>query len=144
MSAAMQLSGLAVMQFKHFFRVRRPADRSPLVQPVLLTPGHGSYPAGHSTQCGFLAAILADLAGNSFGADLGGQLDALAARIGQNRVVAGLHYQADIDDGLVLGKALAEKHFIPLAKPGKDAAGNAVVDTPLRWLWDQAASEQWK
>ena len=50
MSTVFRLSSTVVMQFKHHLRVRRPADRSPLVQPVLAVPGHASYPAGHATQ----------------------------------------------------------------------------------------------
>jgi len=133
MSAAMQLSGLAVMQFKQHFRVRRPADRSALVQPVLLTPSHGSYPAGHSTQSAFLAHILKDLVGNRRGNDLGPQLDALVKRIGENRGIAGVHYEADMTAGEDLGAQLG-KYFLLKAKAG---------NTPLGWLWQKTNQEQW-
>ena len=134
MSAALKLSGLAVMRFKHFFRVRRPADRSALVQPVLLTPNHGAYPAGHSTQCGFLAHVLKDLIGASRGADLDAQLDALALRISDNRVVAGVHFEEDMTAGLALGKELGD-YFLRKAKVGGQS--------PLGWLWTKASNEQW-
>lgn len=42
LAAVWRFSTVVVMQFKHAFGIRRPADRSPLIQPVLLTPGHGS------------------------------------------------------------------------------------------------------
>jgi membrane-associated phospholipid phosphatase len=145
MAAALQLSGLVVMQFKHHFRVRRPADRSPLVQPVILTPGHGSFPAGHATQCHLLATILTRLVGNRLGGDStnpGGdvpaQLKMLADRIGENRVVAGVHYKEDIEQGAVLGNELAA-YFLAKAIP----AASTPPGTPLQWLWNKANTEQW-
>jgi hypothetical protein len=134
MSAALILSGLAVMQFKHHFAVRRPADHSPLIQPVLLTPSHGSYPAGHASQSNILAEVLHELVRNKLGKNLKDQLDKLADRIGENRVVAGVHYVEDISEGGKLGRKLA-KYFLGLAKaPGPKK-------TPLRWLWKKAVAE---
>jgi hypothetical protein len=109
---------------------------------VLLTPNHGSFPAGHATQCHFLATILKELlkdpiTGNQRrGGDAAAQLDALADRIGDNRVIAGVHYTEDIDEGAKLGRALGG-HFIKKAKP----AGNPA--TPTQWLWKKADGEQW-
>lgn len=149
MSAAMQLSGLAVMQFKHHFRVRRPADRSPLVQPLLLTPGHGSFPAGHATQCHFLADLLTHLIGNRLGGsaghpggDLKHQLQLLADRVSANRVIAGLHYWPDIHEGKKLGRDLA-KHFIALASPAPTAQASSAPAPSLQWLWNKAYDEEW-
>ena len=133
MAAALILSGIAVMQFKHHFRVRRPADHSPLVQPVLLTPSHGSYPAGHASQGNILAEVLNDLVGTKLGTDLKLQLKLLADRVGENRVVAGVHYEEDITAGEKLGRALG-KHFLQQAKPPSSKKA-------LRWLWSNAKAE---
>ena len=129
------------MQFKHHFRARRPADRSVLVQPMLITPGHGSYPAGHATQCFFASYVIAKLVGSYTNGvsttsgptpnDLPNQLDALAARIAHNRVVAGLHYLQDNDAGKGLGQDLG-KYFIDRA---------SAKDSAIAWLWDRAAKE---
>lgn len=131
MSAVFRLSTIIVMQFKHHFRIRRPADRSSLIQPVLLTPGHGSYPAGHATQCHFMAAVLKKLTNATASSEVADQLDKLATRIAENRVVAGLHYPEDNDVGELLGKQLAE-HFIFRATD----AGSAV-----EWVWGKAKAE---
>jgi hypothetical protein len=131
MTAALGLSKIAVMQFKHAFGVRRPSDHSPLVQPVLQTPNHGSFPAGHASQCHILADLLGSLVGNKLGADLAAQLPKLADRIGENRVVAGVHYSGDITGGKTLGKAL-KTYFETKAK----IAGSA-----LEWLSQQATAE---
>ena len=131
MSAVFSFSSTMVMQFKNHFAVRRPADRSPLVQPVLPTPGHGSYPAGHATQCHFVATVLKGLAGKAFGAELTNQLDRLAERIAYNRVVAGLHYEPDNDAGQKLGKDLGF-YFMDKAH---------VTGSALEWLWKRAEGE---
>jgi hypothetical protein len=137
MASAMNFSGLAVMQFKHHFRIRRPADHSALVQPVIQTPAHGAFPAGHACQCNFLSALLTKLVGTSLGpgSDVSDQMQQLADRIGENRVVAGVHYKKDITDGAKLGKALA-KYFI---KQAEYTGPNP--KTALQWLWKNAAKE---
>jgi len=132
MAAVFRLSTVIAMQFKHHFRIRRPADRSPLIQPVLLTPGHGSYPAGHATQCHFLSAVLTELLGVATTSETSDQLTRLASRIAENRVVAGLHYPEDNVAGKVLGNKLAE-HFINKAQSPNSA---------LKWLWDKAIQEK--
>ena len=62
------------MGVKHLCSVPRAIDLSPLIQPVIQTPGHSSYPSGHSTEahafavalaCLRLAAAEADAAGAS-------------------------------------------------------------------------------
>ena len=132
MATANTFASVAVQQFKHAFRIIRPADRSSLIQPMVATPGHGSYPAGHSTQGEILRQVLASLLSLAPGSERYGQLLRLADRIGENRIVAGLHYPVDISQGRVLGTALAA-YFISQA---------AVANTPLQWLWKQAKAEQ--
>jgi hypothetical protein len=121
------------MQFKHYFGIRRPADRSTLVEPMLLTPSHGSYPAGHSTQAHFAAEVLKKVIGIPVGSEKETVLTNLADRIGENRVVAGVHFQDDIDQGAVLGARLA-KYFIHKS---------TVANSALNWLWTEATGEQW-
>jgi membrane-associated phospholipid phosphatase len=128
------LSGIAVMRFKQHFRVRRPADHSSLIQPVLLTPSHGSYPAGHGSQGNILAAVLTNLVGNKLGGETGAQLQLLADRVGENRVIAGLHYEEDITAGATLGQGLA-KYFNAKTKVV------AIPGTALEWLGKNAAAE---
>jgi len=136
MSTVFKLSTFASMQFKHHFRVLRPADRSPLVQPIINTPRHGSYPAGHATQCAFVATVLTAVVGTHF-QDSNGQDDfpvqigLLADRIAHNRVVAGLHFLEDNVKGRALGIALAG-YFLNLV---------TVNGTALKWLFAGAKSE---
>jgi membrane-associated phospholipid phosphatase len=108
---------MMVMRLKYEFNVQRPCERSPVVQPVILTPGYTAYPSGHATEASFVAELLPLLAGDPTHpcADkpldrqdgMARQLNRLAFRIAQNRVVAGLHYPVDSIAGHVLGAMLA-------------------------------------
>lgn len=123
------------MRIKHFASVPRPIDLSPLVQPVIQTPGHSSYPSGHATEAfafatliaalrhaaasakggkkqpSFTKAILSDLAAPAdaarpeqpVAAGATVQLFRLAARIADNRTVAGVHFPVDSAHGALLG-----------------------------------------
>jgi len=134
MATALILSGIAVMKFKQHFRVRRPADHSPLIQPVILTPSHGSYPAGHSTQGNILVKVLTALVDSKLGSNTAFQLQRLADRISANRVVAGVHFEEDMSAGAALGQELGTR-FLNLART------TTTPTTALQWLWTQAAAE---
>lgn len=77
-------------------------------------PAHGAWPGGHAAE-GFLAAtllhqIITTAQGSMASASknlLQLQLDRLAARIAQNRVVAGVHFPADTLAGWVMGRVFA-------------------------------------
>jgi membrane-associated phospholipid phosphatase len=113
-------------RMKHLCSVMRPLDLSPQIQPLIATPGHSAYPSGHATESFAHATILAALrlsAGGTPDADLIDTLLSklspaveaapvtdpvillyrLAARIADNRTVAGVHYPVDSAHGALLG-----------------------------------------
>ncbi len=96
------------MRFKQVLGVWRPQDLSPLVQPIITTPGHGSFPMGHATQAFAVAQTLQHLLRLKPEDPLSIQLDRQAFRIAINRIVAGVHFPVDAVAGMVLGKAVAE------------------------------------
>jgi acid phosphatase (class A) len=80
----------------------RPYAADPAVTPAVARERTFSYPSGHATRGALFAAILAELAP--------GRREALlrrGAQIGEDRVVAGVHYPSDVDAGQRLGAALA-------------------------------------
>jgi len=107
---------LVEMRFKQIFASLRPMAFSPQIQPMIETPGHGSWPSGHATEAFAVAVLLETLldaahgsgGGTPNGALAREQLQRLAARIATNRVVAGVHYPVDSAAGRLLGTALAE------------------------------------
>jgi membrane-associated phospholipid phosphatase len=104
------------MRFKHIFACLRPVALSPQIQPMIETPGHGSWPSGHATEAFAIALLLEKLLNAASPPDAAlpngtacrEDLQRLAARISTNRVVAGLHFPVDSACGRLLGTALAE------------------------------------
>jgi hypothetical protein len=104
------------MRFKQVFAVVRPVEFSPQIQPMIPTPGHGSYPSGHATEAftaaTFLNALLSAARPGAAQADsraaTRAQLQRQAYRIAVNRTVAGVHYPVDSALGRVLGNSLGE------------------------------------
>ncbi len=109
------------MRIKHALAMPRPVDYSAQIMPVIQTPGHSSFPAGHAVKSFMFATVLAELTAKReeqlYGSDrpLRDQLRWLAARISVNRVVAGVHFPVDLAAGMVLGTLLG-KYFVALTK----------------------------
>ena len=108
---ARRFATTVVMRLKHQFACARPADISALVQPVIPTPGHGSWPSGHATISYMAAELFAKLLPDGTDSEVHQQLERLAYRIADNRVVAGLHFPMDSVAGCLLGQTLAEYFY---------------------------------
>ncbi len=87
------------------------------------TPAHPEYPSAHSSLSGAAAAVLEKLYGNigtitddsyvylGFAARSYSSFNAIAEEAGISRLYAGIHYQQSIDEGLSLGKKVANNIF---------------------------------
>ena len=114
--AALRLALLVEMRFKHALACRRAIEYSPQVQPIILTPGHGSLPSGHSTEAHMVAYVLWNLLKyKSYSTKTtyrdpswGEMLMRQASRIAINRTVAGVHFPVDSAAGQLLGLTLGE------------------------------------
>ena len=96
---ATQLSSYIVLRFKHEFGCPRPVELSPQIQPMIPTPMHGAYPMGHMSEAVIVANLLSKLThqtGSPAWNEMTEQLKRIAIRIGQNRIVAGVHYPIDL------------------------------------------------
>ncbi|UUX50824.1 phosphatase PAP2 family protein [Nisaea acidiphila] len=126
------------MRIKHSLACRRPVELSAQINPMLQTPGHGTFPSGHATEAFMVAYVLAELTKamdeqlSKQIAETDGeeeeasfrpkriwrqQLLRQAARISVNRVIAGVHYPVDSAAGQVLGKRIAD-YFLLRARGG--------------------------
>jgi membrane-associated phospholipid phosphatase len=129
LDAALRLANFVEMRIKHALACRRPNELSSQVQPIILTPGHGTFPSGHSTENHMIARILWELRGGD--PVTGEQLMRDAARIAVNRTVAGVHFPVDTAAGQVLGLTLG-RYFLQRAR-GAAATGGAQFNA---WRFD--------
>ncbi|WP_084020851.1 phosphatase PAP2 family protein [Microvirga flocculans] len=129
LATALRLANFTEMRLKHALACRRPNEFSPQVQPMILTPSHGSFPSGHATET-FMAAlvlwmVLRDsrtLPPNSatptppYGdVRWGTQFMRMASRVAINRTVAGVHFPIDSAAGAFLGLTLGQ-YFVNLCR----------------------------
>jgi hypothetical protein len=121
------------MRFKHALACWRPVEYNAQVQPMITTPGHGSFPSGHATQVYAVAHVLKKLlmlsATNAGHQMIIEQLDRQAARIATNRVVAGVHFPIDSMAGRMLGVALGD-YFVGRCTSGQTLAGRKFIAGP--------------
>jgi membrane-associated phospholipid phosphatase len=72
-------------------------------QPYIATPNFPSYPSGHATTSGAAAAAL-----GAFFPDRATELWECAVQAAESRLLGGIHFRADNDVGLELGRSVAE------------------------------------
>jgi acid phosphatase (class A) len=99
-------TGAITRQTKHVFNRKRPPLVDARVSPCLSTDGSSSYPSGHSTYATVFGRVLAGLSPENRD-----KLIARSRQIGDDRVLAGVHFPSDIEAGRVLGNAIADRLF---------------------------------
>jgi membrane-associated phospholipid phosphatase len=130
LSLVLHATGIIEMRVKHALACRRPNEYSPQIQPMILTPGHGSLPSGHATESFAVAfvfyALICQVRRQSIGVHKTDpifiQLMRIAERIAINRTVAGVHFPVDSVAGMVLGRALAEFYIARFSGLGRPVA----------------------
>ena len=114
------------MRVKHSLACWRPVEHNAQVQPMITTPGHGSFPSGHATQVFAVAHVLKSLLKlnptKPAHALIIEQVERQAARIATNRVIAGVHFPVDSMAGRMLGVALGE-YFVGRCAGGQKFMG---------------------
>jgi membrane-associated phospholipid phosphatase len=109
---ALRLANFVEMRFKQALSCRRPVEFSSQVQPMILTPGHGTLPSGHATESFMIAYLLWRLMKDK-GRSVAWleQLMRQANRIAVNRTVAGVHFPVDSAAGALLGLTLGQYFY---------------------------------
>ena len=103
--ACVNFASAVGQRFKLALAVPRPGEYSGQIQAMIEVPQHHSFPAGHALEAYVTAGVLGALTGASD--QQAGMLRALAFRIAENRVVAGVHFPADCRFGRLIGDGLA-------------------------------------
>ena len=76
----------------------------PQFTPLLVTPGFPAYPSGHATISAAAAEVLAAYLPGERAA-----LEAAAAQAAESRLYGGIHFRADNDEGLALGRRIGQR-----------------------------------
>ena len=126
---------------KYQFNRKPPSQMAPDVTPValvtgaILAPGvvpapEPSYPSEHAALAGAAVGIL-----TAFFPKEEANVQAMAAEVGQTRLLMGTNYRSDIDAGFALGQAVAQKALARAATDGSDAKWTGTVPTgPGMWV----------
>jgi hypothetical protein len=123
MITTMMLVGtLVAMKYKNLHMHPRPVQVYPALMPVILTPGHPSFPSGHALQC----ELIADCVARANPA-LEQPARALAERIARNREIAGVHFPRD----RIASRRIAE-HLRSVLHDEKTGVMNELVDEIVR------------
>jgi membrane-associated phospholipid phosphatase len=100
---ARRIGELVTMTLKGHYMIPRPSQLCPAIVPMIDPPITPSYPAGHALEACLIAMCLIKAwANNPAGFVRQSRVDLLtylAHRIGENRVIAGIHYPLDIQGG---------------------------------------------
>jgi PAP2 superfamily len=101
MKLAARVGETLMMYYKRQFTRPRPSQVCPTLFPPVAVPAHGSYPAGHALIGQLTSLCLQEVVPNR-----GPALLELARRAAFNRMIAGLHYQSDIDAGVIVANQI--------------------------------------
>jgi hypothetical protein len=119
----LELAYRVLQPTKHYLACPRPASYSPSIQPVIRPRRFEAFPSGHATEAFFVARMLSHLAGHRADQpkhqELDNQLQRLATRIANNRIISGVHFHIDSVAGRMVGETLAE-YLIYRCDPSSD------------------------
>jgi hypothetical protein len=112
---------------KDAYHRRAPLQLAPDVKPASLVTGgvpspEHSYPSEHTAIAGAAVGVL-----TAFFPKEEAHLKAMAAELGQTRLLMGVNYRSDVEAGYVLGQMVAQKALARAATDGSDAKWTGTV-----------------
>jgi len=113
---ARRVGEMVVMCLKEYFHAPRPSQLCPAIVPMIDPPATPSFPAGHALQSYLISYSLYNALPNIPQSqppvninDPRIGLFALAQRVTENRLIAGLHFRVDNEAGEAVAKWCADK-----------------------------------
>jgi len=127
---AMYDAVVAAYQAKYTYNRKAPNVLANDLIPTATVPNEPSYPSEHAALAGAAAGVLSAL----FPADAK-NFAAMAEEAALSRLLAGANYRSDVEAGLALGKAVAEKAIARAQSDGSDTKWTGTVPTgPGYWI----------
>ena len=96
--------GAVVDPAKDMWKRPRPHQYSPLVKPAVKLSNSGAYPSGHTTVGTLMGIVLSNMI-----PEKRTEIMARAWAYGENRLIGGIHFRADIEAGRIAGTAIAAR-----------------------------------
>lgn len=124
---------IAAWEAKYYYWTVRPVSiarkvRNHALTPAILTPPFPAYPSGHAAFSGASARILASVFPQE-----AASVVAMAEEAAMSRLYGGIHFRHDNEDGVTLGRTVAEATLSRLGCMGAAAASPWVAANPNPW-----------
>lgn len=99
-----ETEGAVVDPAKDSWKRPRPHQYSPLVKPVVKISNSGAYPSGHTTVGTLMGIVLSNMV-----PEKRAEIMARAWAYGENRIIGGIHFRADVEAGRIAGSVIAAR-----------------------------------
>jgi hypothetical protein len=116
LNMAMMDAAIVCWDTKMFYFNPRPTQLNPKIKTLTGIPNFPAYISGHSTFSGAAARILGHIMPEKATA-----YDAMAQEASLSRMLAGIHYRADCEQGLITGQKIGD---YAVTRAQNDGAGN--------------------
>ncbi|MBU8906694.1 vanadium-dependent haloperoxidase [Desertibacillus haloalkaliphilus] len=126
LQAAINDAFVVCWYFKYLYDIARPVHLDDSLHTVIQTPTHPTYPSGHATVAGCAQTII-----NYFFPLERERVNEIATDSANSRLYAGVHFPVDNEEGLRLGRQIAQRIVETIAIE-KDAIGVDIHEPLLR------------
>jgi hypothetical protein len=116
LNMALMDAAIVCWDTKMFYFNPRPSQMNPAIKTLTGVPNFPAYISGHSTFSGAAATILSHIMPERADA-----YDAMAKEASLSRMLAGIHFRADCEQGLITGKKVGD---YAVTRAQGDGAGN--------------------
>lgn len=116
LNMALMDAAIVCWEAKYYYFNPRPTQLDPKIKTLTGIPNFPAYISGHSTFSGAAATILSHIV-----PERAADYDAMAKEASLSRMLAGIHYRADCEQGLITGKKIGD---YAIARAQTDGAGN--------------------
>jgi hypothetical protein len=97
-------ANLACHESKYTYWQPRPTQMDPEIRLAIALPNHPSYPSNHACISGAAASVL-----DAMFPEQRGRYRAMAREAGESRILGGIHYRSDVEEGLNIAQKIVAR-----------------------------------